>query len=166
MSTYSLMSRGPHPLAGLFMNLAGLDVRSVPRLRDAHLEVEDGVPALRVLCRAGGSNAADYVEELDLLMSHPNIISREDCGVDSTYCELWFTYRPEFHEPLARVAELLPMPPKFSDAFPHYLSAVQSNTPFPWLRQLSEEEVHEANTILQEMLNSLMVPVEGTEEES
>lgn len=163
MSTYSMMSRGPHPLAGLFLNLAGLDARMVPRLRDAHLEVDDGVPYVRVLCRAGGANREDYAPQLGALLQHPNYVRDEDCEVDSTYCELWFSFREDFHEPLARVGTVLPMPPKFSEAFPAYLELVKDSTPFPWVRQLTQEEVHEANTILQEVVNTLMASVEATE---
>lgn len=158
MSMYDFMSGGPHPLAGLFINIVGLGTRAFPRLRDAHLVLIDGEPVVRVLARTGGGNRSDHEAMLSALREHAGFRSDDDCGHDSTYAEICFNVPAKISEQAREIAALLGDFPKFQTRFQSDLARIEGKEP-PWKpKEVSEQEVEQLQKAVDSLFTALVAP--------
>ena len=91
MSLYN-MAVGYAPEAVAVITMLNIDPRTVPRFRDAYIDVSGGdeSPLAVVLTRTGGANRADYLEEVRLLRERPDFVDETDDTFDETFAHLRF----------------------------------------------------------------------------
>jgi len=94
MSLYNMLF-GVNRFAPLLVKMVGLDLKEIPRFRDAYIQVEEdkGTKRIVVHTRTGGGNREAYHELNETLKTEVFLFDRDD-DFDPTYAN-WFYSIPE-----------------------------------------------------------------------
>lgn len=99
MSLYNTVM-GFDPLARLVLSILKIaNSETVPRFRDAYVDVRGEPPVLVILTRTGGGSRPDYLEENERLRTEvPGFLDDRDDGFDTTFAHFRYSVPDEYLE--------------------------------------------------------------------
>lgn len=138
MSLFNML-HGFNPLAGVFLNMLGLEPNDCGRFRDAYLWKDEGGLRIHVYTRNGGGNRDEYRPVFEKLRQH-HLYERDfDDDFDSTYATIVF-HLPQKAKTIKGL-DILAEEKLPKDKFKDTLAALKGDTPKELPRDVDEEKL-------------------------
>jgi len=144
MSTYAMMTGGPHPLAGLWLTLLNANPVEIPRLRDAYIIVKDDKPLIYILTR----QASDYLRELAGYVDHRRAMPGD------TYYEYEFEVPEPWADNVLKAGRIVRRPP-FAENFQKIMAKLEGGKDTEDEPPYTAEERKQAEEALNPIVESL-----------